>query len=67
MLDVRFRPKADIEYLKFAGPFNRTTLMLWLYQDHALKAFWASVGNVEGHCYDLLEVVIDLPHPRNAG
>ncbi len=30
-------------------PLKRSTLILWLYQRHALKAFRASVGDVEGH------------------
>jgi len=29
--------------------FEGTTLMLWLYQRHALKTFRASVWDVEGH------------------
>ncbi len=28
-----------------------TTLVLWLYHRHALKAFRASVGNEKGHDY----------------
>jgi len=30
-------------------PLEGSALMLWLYQRHALKAFRASVGDVEGH------------------
>ncbi len=30
--------------------------MLWLYQRHALKAFRASVGDVEGHKADCILV-----------
>jgi len=33
-------------------PLERITLMLWLYQRHALKALRASVWDEEGH--DLL-------------
>jgi len=31
--------------------FKRSTLMLWLNQRHALKTFWASVGDEEGHSH----------------
>jgi len=38
-----------IQTLAFRWTLKRTTLVLWLDQRHALKAFRASVGDVEGH------------------
>jgi len=35
--------------LTFSWSLKRTTLMLWLYQRNALKAFGASMGDVDGH------------------
>jgi PAS domain S-box-containing protein len=38
-----------IQTLALRWPLKRTTLMLWLYQRHALKAFRASVGDEDSH------------------
>ncbi len=43
-----------IQALALRWSFKRSTLMLWLYQRHALKAFRASVGDVEGHKMDCI-------------
>jgi hypothetical protein len=39
----------QLQALTFGRPLKRTTLVLWLYQRHALKAFRASVGKEDGH------------------
>jgi hypothetical protein len=42
----RFLP---IEGVRRTSALSCTTFILWLYQRHDLKAFRASVGDVEGH------------------
>jgi len=43
-----------IQALALRRTLEGTTLVLWLYQRHALKAFRASVGDVEGHKADCI-------------
>jgi hypothetical protein len=38
-----------IQTLALRWTLKRSTLMLWLYQRHALETFRASVGDVDGH------------------